>query len=198
MELSKFKEIFYNPKSSEQRTWERIAPVRFAIPVIIYKVKVLKHTDVGNIFSETIVNLSKIGKDIDEIADIMCMDKRIIESALEEMASFQTDDGKAELPIDEKNQYIVYDCYNGRFFESYVNEDDISKYLESEETDINYGIGKLNFRKKFADSDRRTAYILNSNKKLYDPEEKEIREHIEARKRNVYWEAYRRSPHRAI
>ena len=145
MELSKFKEIFYNAQSSEPRTWERIAPVRFAIPVIIYRVKVLEHTNVGNIFSETIVNLSKLGKSNDEIADIMCIDKRIIESALEEMASFQTEDGKSEPPVYDKDQYIVYDCYNGRFFESYVNADAISEYLKSEEIDINYGIGKLNF-----------------------------------------------------
>ena len=186
MLLSDFKEIFYNARNSEIRTWERLRPVRFALPVIIYKVNIIEHTNVSNIFTETVANLYKLGKSVGEIAEVTCIDKRIVESALEEIESRLDSNGDLLEQVNPEVRYIVYDCYNRRFFDSYIKAEEISEHLKSEEPEIDLGGKKLTFKKKFGESERRTAYILDAKRELFAPDEKELREYVEARKKNVY------------
>lgn len=186
MQLYEFNKVLYNEKNSNVRTWKKIKPVRFAIPVKIYKVNVIKMENSGNIFTETIVKLHKLGKKPDEIADIMCIDKRMVQSVLEQVGDLLNSDGIAEPKKNEEEQYIVYDCYNGCFFDSYINSDDINDQLETENLEIDYKTGKISFVKAFGDSRRITAYMLKSKNALHIPDENGIREYVESKKRNVY------------
>ena len=125
MQLSNFNEILFNEESTAARTWKKIKPDRFAIPVIIYKINVIKTTNVSNIFAETIVNLNKVGRNAIEIAEDMCIDVRMVKSVLEEGKSLLAEDGTSASKMEEEIQYIVYDCYNQCFFDSYIKSDQI-------------------------------------------------------------------------
>jgi hypothetical protein len=112
LQLSNFNEILFNEESTAARTWKKIKPVRFAIPVIIYKINVIKTTNVSNIFAETIVNLNKVGRNAIEIAEDMCIDVRMVKSVLEEGKSLLAEDGTSASKMEEEIQYIVYFLLN--------------------------------------------------------------------------------------
>ena len=186
MQLSNFNEILFNEESTSARTWKKIKPVRFAIPVIIYKINVIKTTNVSNIFAETIVNLNKVGRNAIEIAEDMCIDVRMVKSVLEEGKSLLAEDGTSASKMEEEIQYIVYDCYNQCFFDSYIKSDQIHDKLRTDDVVINIGSGKISFVKSFGDSNKISAYILKSNKAITRPSDKSVTDYILSRKRDLY------------
>ena len=186
MQLSNFNEILFNEESTSARTWKKIKPVRFAIPVIIYKINVIKTTNVSNIFAETIVNLNKVGRNAIEIAEDMCIDVRMVKSVLEEGKSLLAEDGTSASKMEEEIQYIVYDCYNQCFFDSYIKSDQIHDKLRTDDVVINIGSGKISFVKSFGDSNKISAFILKSNKAITRPSDKSVTDYILSRKRDLY------------
>ena len=129
---------------------------------------------------------NKKGKSNKEISSIMCIDERMVESAME-MKKSKTSEDTTLLPMKEEEvQYIVYDCYSMQFYDSYVKAEDVQEKLMTEDISINTKTGKISFVKKFGDSQRINATILNCNRDMYPPDEKDIRDYVESRKKDPY------------
>ena len=105
---------------------------------------------------------------------------------LEEGKSLLAEDGTSASKMEEELQYIVYDCYNQCFFDSYIKSDQIHDKLRTDDVVINIGSGKISFVRSFGDSNKISAFILKSNKAITRPSDKSVTDYILSRKRDLY------------
>lgn len=150
-------EFLFNKKNNPA-IYKNFSAVYFAIPVVAYRVSYVKHVNPDNIVERTIFGLKKIGYSTKKIADTICLDKRLVNSVLEYYAQATTTEGKTDTKDCVKNDYIFYDCYRGKFFGEYMDENDFAENTELYLVDRRKATFK--FKKNFSDSRDYCVHIL--------------------------------------
>ena len=122
LQLFSSNEYLFN-KNNKPQKYNGIPPVYISIPVIAFRVSYIEHNNPENIIETTIVKLKKIGYSKERIAKTLCMDEHLVNDVLAYYGDSSSIDTK---PLSQKSKtaYVFYDCFNHKYFDWYMGEDE--------------------------------------------------------------------------
>lgn len=184
LQLFSSNEYLFN-KNNKPLRYNNIPPVYISIPVIAFRVSYIEHNNPENIIETTIVKLKKIGYSKERIAKTLCMDEHLVNDVL----AYYGDGGTLEnKPLSQKNKtaYVFYDCYNHKYFDWYMDEDEYKENTNLYITDRQRYSFK--FKSSISDSFEYFVRILQNPDETVDvgmvPKQEEILRIFKSQKRH--------------
>ena len=98
--------------------------VYIGVPVVAYKIRHTDFSDPENIISQTVLRLKALNKSNGEIADMLCLDKRLINSIVEADRCEDTESGEHMTSATTQTVYIFFNRFDGKFMLGKVKEED--------------------------------------------------------------------------
>lgn len=110
------------------RDYKIPVPVFFAIPTLAFHVRVTKTETTHNFIQETILHLKKNGVSKDKIAEMLCLDQRLVDVVIEnskknESSESGSDDSVAEISETSDDFFIFYSLLSKEFINGYAYAD---------------------------------------------------------------------------
>lgn len=184
LQLFSSNEYLFNKKNKPLK-YNDIQPVYISIPVIAFRVSYIEHNNPENIIETTIVKLKKLGYSKERIAKTLCMDEHLVNDVLAYYGDGGTLDNK---PLSQKNKtaYVFYDCYNHKYFDWYMDEDEYKENTDLYITDRQRYSFK--FKSAISDSFEYFVRILQNPDETVDvgmvPKQEEILRIFQSQKRH--------------
>ena len=122
LQLSSSNDYLFN-KSNIPVRYNNLPPVYISIPIIAFRVSYVEHNNPENIIETTIVKLKKIGYSKEKIAKKLCLDEHLVYDVLEYYGD-EISAGEKTFSQNNKTAYVFYDCYNRKYLDWYMDEND--------------------------------------------------------------------------
>ena len=100
-------------------------PVFFAIPTLAFHVRVTKTEETHNFIQEAILYLKRNGEPKDKIADMLCLDQRLVDVVIENSKKNENTESDSDDAVTETNEisddfFIFYNLISKEFISGYA------------------------------------------------------------------------------